>query len=306
LVLLEDGKDAPIAALPIDLRPMLHDAKKIEGTVVLTLADEYVAMWNAEAAEDGENPPPIDDTDTVLVWSVESETLLGPPEDRAEKNGDWTSLTISVNPISSIPEQCLLGTAGGPNPADPENHVFTYGATVLGVGLPGAELKAGEEPVAEATDGEEAPAPKPFIAWNDPERIEYRGNTFLKKFREMLERTGGVWLSIKPEKKEGDAPAAKGKGAAGPPPEEVDEAAAALTAQRLFVDLMGFMAPGCTEVTVTVPLDPTPPPEDPEEAEAFRKAHPWAAAKSEVQLRIAIRKSIVLPLDEQVPGLEIP
>merc|ERR550514_1875765 len=192
---------------------------------------------------------------------IEADTFLGPPEDRAEKNGDWTFLRISVDPISPLPEQCLLGTAGGPNPADPENHVFTYGFSMLGVGLPGAELKAGE--AVEVAEGAEAPEPTPFIAWSDPEKIEYRGNQFLVKFREMLERTGGVWLSLKPEKKEGDAPAAKGKGAAGPPPEEVDEAASALTAQRLFVDLLGFMAPGCTEVTVTVPLDSTPPPEDP-------------------------------------------
>merc|ERR1719506_1866740 len=85
---------------------------------------------------------------------------------------------------------------------------------------------------------------------------------------------------------------------------------------------MGFMDPGRTEVAVMVPLDESQEPSgeekyadgeggvlEDEQAEAkvaaWRKEHPWAVAQCGVNVRIAIRKPIVLPLDEQEPGLEI-
>merc|ERR1719271_2318627 len=186
--------------------------------------------------------------------------------------------------MTSLPPACALGTSGGANPSDPESHPLQYTLSMLGLKWEEGALTSVEE-----NEEEGAPEPQASLQWESNTRTEYRGTTFLTKFREMLDLTGGVWLKIAPERKDG-----KGA-AAGAAPEEVEAALTALAA-RVFVDLRCFHTAGVRSHQIVTRVDPSefvpperaPTPEeeqeeDPTEAarEAWAKEKPYAAAGTE-------------------------
>jgi len=174
-------------------------------------------------------PPGWTPPATTIEVRVRVDELVGPSEDRQS----WNTLTINLKGAFGMPER--LASVGVTGPDDIESHQLKYRAVVFGEELgAGVLTKPAEvEEVPEPAEGEEAPPPAEELpedqlgrrfavseelseeAWREREQrfgrcirfndgqpiVRYRGESFLKEFRDMLNNTGGVWLYFDSEEK---------------------------------------------------------------------------------------------------------
>mmetsp|Transcript_7316 Transcript_7316/g.16568 ORF Transcript_7316/g.16568 Transcript_7316/m.16568 type:complete len:1027 (-) Transcript_7316:45-3125(-) len=269
------AENAVIGTTKLSLLPLLHDQTEIEMEVELTLTEAYHIKWwpdkEAELAEaagkdkkgapkakakakaqeepqeiikrpEGFVPPP-----TVLRFAVRVDQLVGPAEDRE----DWTTFQWKMSGAFSLPERLL--TVGLANPAtdDPSLQPIRYKTIFLGttmdagcVAKPAEEKPTGgagggdegETAEAEVTPEESAERYSPSIQFKTNQPLRYRGSSFLKQFRTMLNVAGGLWVYFLPE----EIPSPDPKK---PNPPEVG----ALTkhfAGKAWLDLRSFLHPG--------------------------------------------------------------
>lgn len=250
---LLDGDDVCFTH-EVDLTPLMHDEHALGGESQVELSDDYY-----DDPEEGQEPPPR--PPVTLVWSAAVDLPAGPLPDRVS----WNTLSVAVE-VERMPEGLTaLGTQGGKNPKDVENHFLTYTAKILGLDFEGqlAETEPPEED--EDEDAPEPPEPRATVQFGDPQTV-YRGAEWVSKFREMLDTVGGVWMKLTPVIKDPLPGGGKGKPAGA---EGLEDKITRFEVNRLFVDLTGFMDRGRTSLELVHPLGE---PEEGEEEEGFGTA----------------------------------
>jgi tetratricopeptide (TPR) repeat protein len=298
-----DAGNGEIGSTKVDLKDLLHTSTEVTGEYELTLTEPYMAKWHETEepppAVEGEEPPPPppkkEIVPTRITITVRVDDCVGPPENKE----NWTALTFSIDGVFALPEQITkLGLAAGGD--DVENHQLTYKAWLWGEEFSEGALARALEKEEPPADGEEGAAELSESDWRakqekynlsvrfkDGERTRYRGKIFLNKFKNMLNKLGGVWLHFIPEVKPSTDPK---KGV----PEEVTNLAAYCKG-KCWVDLRDFLSAGVKKTSLHCSMIHATP----DEAQEFS----FESAKTFVTVRTELLKEIV-PLSKKEESIK--
>lgn len=297
-----EAGNAEIGSTKVDLKDLLHDSKEVEGEFQLTLTEGYMAKWDeteeppppAEGEEAPPPPPKREVLPTIITLRVKVDDFVGPPEN----SQNWTAITFSIDGVFAMPEQISkLGLA--PGGEDVENHQLTYKAWLWGEEFAEGALARAAEKEEPPADGEEAPELSEdewrskqekysmSVQFKDAERTRYRGKFFLSKFKNMLNKLGGVWLHLIPEAKPSTDPKK-------PVPEDVSNLAGYCKG-KCWVDLRDFLNPGTKKVDLHCSVIHATP----DDAQEFN----YEGAKTFVRVRTELLKEIV-PLTKKEESIK--
>lgn len=301
LVSVVDSKadNALVGRAKLNLSPLLHDQLEVGGDVVLELTPDYRAKWfppqEAEQAADAAAASPLPDAPiTTIGITVSVQDLLGPIEDREE----WMAVTLGVGGVFGLPSRMTgLGITG---PDDIEFHQLKYQSVLMGEALDRGALVAPKEKRPEPAEGAEAgteETPEPelpegerraqqeqyeySVRFTEDSTVRYRGSSFIKDFRYMLNNTGGIWFYFNPEEKPATDPKK-------PNLPEIGNLAAHY-AGKAWLELKDLIAPGARKVEKVASLVSTNQLEETALEPTLESSRPF------VRLTLELSRDVALP-----------